>query len=54
MGKLSVPNENHNIRDIIINAQSWQTGMFVLEEETWMVATWVTETPFVLAFMAKL
>ena len=29
MGKLSIANENHNIRNMIWNEKSLQTGMFV-------------------------
>ena len=52
-------NENHNIRNIIWNAQGWITGMFVGLWETTievkcMVAALVTNIPFMLAFMASL
>ena len=60
MGKLSTANENHNIRNIIWNAQGWKIGMFVEIGQiysldwTWKVATQVIYTPFVFAFMTNL
>ena len=46
--------------NVVCNAQSWQTGMFVWILETnypgriWTVATQVKYTPFVLEFLANL
>ena len=55
-GKLSIANYNHNIRNIIRNLQSDQTGMFVGRGENisqgWIciVSTQVTYIPFMTAF----
>ena len=52
IGKLSITNENHNIRNIIWNFQSGKTRIFVRRVETtsqrfiWTVITQVTYTMF--------
>ena len=57
MEKLSIANDNHNIRNIIWNVQSWKTGMFVgrgwrnYQGWTWTGDNQVTYTPFMLAFL---
>ena len=57
VGKFSMANYNHNISNIIYNAQFWKPGMLVGLEETnypgwnWTVATLVTDIPFMLAFL---
>ena len=57
ISKLSIANENHNMRNIIWNARGWRTCMLIGIRETndqgliFMVAKWVTYIPFVLAFM---
>ena len=59
MGKVSMANKNHNIRNMIWNAQGRKTGIFVGTGETnspdwiWIVATQVTYFPFGLAFLEK-
>ena len=57
MGKLSISNESHNIRNIIWNAKSLQTGMYVriweviYQGRIWTGAAWEKDTPFVSALL---
>ena len=56
IGKLSIANENHNISNILCNAQGWITGVFVEVGEkypgwTWTVAARLTNIPCMLAFL---
>ena len=56
VGRLSIANQKHNIRNITWNAQGCKTSIFVGIGETnspdwsWMVATQVTDVPFGLDF----
>ena len=57
MGKLSISDKNHNIRNIIRNSKGWKTGMFAVigvsksTGWTWMVDTRVTDIPSMLSFL---
>ena len=57
--KLTIASYNHNIRNIIHNVQSEQTGMFVgrggKQSQVWirMVSTQVTYNPFMIAFLTN-
>ena len=60
MEKMSTANDNHNIRNVIWNAQSLKTSIFVRIEEKsspghiWMVDTRVTDIPSFLAYLENL
>ena len=59
MGKFSISNEKHNIRNIIWNAQGFKTGMLIVIREAdyqgcnWTVATWVTRISCMLDFLVN-
>ena len=58
MGRLSIDNKKHNIRDISGNAQGWKHIFFGIGETfstdcSWMVATRVTDIPFGFSLYVK-